>query len=83
MAIIKTIKKHKCIPHYMVFTVNGGNYEICRKCNPRTGVCSDSGQECPYMMRGVKWIPWPDSTELPDWMKDRASRGGKRSHGLE
>lgn len=74
-------KKHKCVGNCVQVIVNLGTYEICRKCNPMTGCCSDNGEECPYLAHGIKWIPCRD-TGLPEWMKNRASKGGKKAHGL-
>jgi len=75
--------KHKCGGHWECFDRNGGTYQICHKVNPQTGNCRDSTELCPYSERGVRYIPDPDEGKTPPYLRLKASKGGKRSHGLE
>ena len=71
--MVKGVKKHKCVGHWFCVSLNGGTYEICRKCIK--GICSDSKKECPYILHGIRWKVDPDED------KPKSSLGGKRSHG--
>lgn len=71
------MKKHKCAGHWFLVSLDGGTYEICRKCIK--GICSDNGKECPYVLHGIRWKIDPDEDKSD---RRKASLGGKRSHGL-
>ena len=70
------MKKHKCAGHWFCVSLDGGTYEMCRKC--KSSICSDSGKVCPYILHGIRWKVDPDEDKSD---KGKARLGGKRSHG--
>ena len=63
---------HKCVPSWMIDNRNVGR---CLK--DQTGACSDSGLRCPC--DGVRdFGKMQGKSRVPEWMREKASTGGKR-----
>lgn len=71
---------HKCAAWWLIDSQNVGE---CLKLYPDKDliVCGDTGKPCPY--DGIKDFGERirKAEKAPIWMREKASKGGKRSHG--
>ena len=77
---MKVSNNHQCAGYWKIDDRNVGT---CKKCDPETLLCSDTGKKCPY--GGVRDFGALQHKfrrpSVPEWVTKKALLGGRRAQG--